>query len=276
MLVTSPLGRAVLGRRAGGGLDPDAAAYIAAMSVAPDVTRRTLINDLIVGLKADGVWSLLDVLYLLAAHDAQAARLNLRAPGSNTATTVGTVTFTTDRGYRGNGSNGYLDTNFNLTTPGALWTRDNASMFSWLTAAASTSSTDVSPIWGSGSNSLREDRRTTATGSALEFYINSPTTPAGFGGETGSNRLGSRGAVRLPALGTNVVRGYRNGTAAGANTSSGSGAVSNENAWLLRSSGDLNGNDTVGAAALGAGLTDAQMLALHTRIGAYLTAIGAA
>ena len=55
--------------------DSDAQAYFAAMTVQPSAARKGLLRDLIAGLKADGAWAKLRGFWLLAAHDAQAARL---------------------------------------------------------------------------------------------------------------------------------------------------------------------------------------------------------
>jgi hypothetical protein len=89
--------------------DADAEAYFAAMSVEPDATRKGLLNDLIVGLKADSVWTKITWLSVLAAHDAQAARVNIKTP-AQVATAINSPTFTTDLGYAGDGATSYLDT----------------------------------------------------------------------------------------------------------------------------------------------------------------------
>lgn len=92
--------------------DPAANAYIAAMSVAPDATRRGHINTLFASLRSSGVLSKLSHLYLLAAHDAQAARLNAVNPGTNNLTAFNSPTFTVDRGYQGDGSTSYLESGY--------------------------------------------------------------------------------------------------------------------------------------------------------------------
>src|SRR5262245_39221350 len=96
----------------GGGATPvqaETTALLAAMTVQPNAARQTLINDLIYALKQSGAWAKMDFLYVLAAHDNQAARLNWKT-AANLATVNGTCTFTVDRGYNGDGSTGYLGT----------------------------------------------------------------------------------------------------------------------------------------------------------------------
>lgn len=99
---------------------PETTNLIAAMtnqSLPPG--RATAINTLIASLKtfttAFGVslWDRLDCLYIPAAHDPQAARINWKNP-AQIATVVGSPTFTTDRGYSGVTGSSYINTGLNL------------------------------------------------------------------------------------------------------------------------------------------------------------------
>lgn len=93
----------------GQGLDAAAAALIARMSVAPSGVRARAIDAVVRALKASGVWPKLAALHLIAAHDAQAARLNWVQSAYGLAA-VGAPVFTVDRGYAGDGAAAYLDT----------------------------------------------------------------------------------------------------------------------------------------------------------------------
>lgn len=77
--------------------------------------RAVIIDDTIRLLKSAGIWSKLDCFYLLAGAASDHALLNWKST-SFTLTPTGTTTFTADRGYAGNGSNGYLASGFNPTT----------------------------------------------------------------------------------------------------------------------------------------------------------------
>lgn len=77
------------GRRQRRRRDPDATAYIAAMSVAPNATVEAAIRDLIRKMKADGRYATLNLGYLENLHTEQASRLNMKAPGTFTLTDVG-------------------------------------------------------------------------------------------------------------------------------------------------------------------------------------------
>lgn len=101
--------------------DPAAVAYFAAMTVQPSTARKDLLNALIVGLKADGVWDTYDLLYIGASHDQQAARLNVVNPtGPYTLQAVNSPVFVVDRYIGSQSGGGYWNTGFNLTiTPEA-------------------------------------------------------------------------------------------------------------------------------------------------------------
>jgi hypothetical protein len=84
-------------------------ALIARMSVAPSTARKDAIDRYIRKLKlgaisGNDIWAKIAGLYLLAAHDAQAARLNWKA-ASNDLTLVGTPTFVANSHITGNNTN---------------------------------------------------------------------------------------------------------------------------------------------------------------------------
>lgn len=117
-----------------GGSPYDAAtvSLLAAFSVDPTSGRKSAINQLITSLKSAGIWAKLDALYLLAAHDAQAARVNWKNPGTfNLSVGGGSPTFTTDSNYSFDGVDDFLDTNFNPATAGGAYAQNSASFGVW-------------------------------------------------------------------------------------------------------------------------------------------------
>lgn len=104
----------------------EAETLVAAMTMPPNGARRALIDTFVGALKTAGVWSKIDVMWVLAAHDEQAGRLNWKSPGSFTLTAVNAVTFTVDRGFAGNGSSSYLDTGWARLINGTGFTQDAA------------------------------------------------------------------------------------------------------------------------------------------------------
>jgi hypothetical protein len=110
----------------GGGFDPDAEAIFAAFTTPPDDTRKGLINDFVLALKAGDVWDALDCLYVFAAADSQAARVNWRAPGTFIPALIGAPVFTPDRGFTGDGVTAALNTGFAPATAGGLYALNSA------------------------------------------------------------------------------------------------------------------------------------------------------
>lgn len=126
---------------AGGGesYDPAAEALFARMSSQPTGGRKSAISNLIKALKAASIWSKFDAFYIFAAHDSQAALLNWVSTNFN-ATAVNSPTFTTDRGFSGDGYSSYLDTNMNPTTASSPKFVQNSAHFSlWNLTSGSTS-----------------------------------------------------------------------------------------------------------------------------------------
>lgn len=92
--------------------------------------RKTLVDNLIVGLKADGVWTKLDRLYLLAAENTQSALIDLVALSQGTA--ISAPTFTVDQGYTVDAVGGAgLGVNYNPTTDAVHLSQDNCHLGAW-------------------------------------------------------------------------------------------------------------------------------------------------
>src|SRR5262249_25024544 len=101
----------------------------------PTAPRQTLYANLINGLVSDGVWPLLDALYIFAAADSGTSLDNL-VSASFLATldaATGSPTFTVDRGWSGCGAAGFRDvnTNFSPATAGGNYTQNNAMLCAW-------------------------------------------------------------------------------------------------------------------------------------------------
>lgn len=241
--------------------DTDASAYIAAMSVAPTVTRAGLIKDLIAGLKTDGLWANHDLVYLIASHDSQAARLNAKAPATYALSAVNSPVFTVDRGYAGDGVSSYLDTGFADNTAAVNWSQDSASMAVWLNQHSGTAN-------AVGVNGTTATRLIPRGASALDGRIHGTT---GVGG-TVADGLGLTAISRTSST---ALKSYRNGanmaTASATSAAPVAGAIQ-----IFRGSAGSFGAGRAAAVLIGAGLNDAQETALYNRLNTFLTAIGAA
>lgn len=99
----------------------------------PSTATKTAQNQLIVNLKSAGIWSLLDVFYVMMANDATLGNfslLNWVSPSSYALTATNSPTYA-EGGYTGNGSNSYLPSSFNPSTNGVNVTLNSASYFFW-------------------------------------------------------------------------------------------------------------------------------------------------
>ena len=92
----------------------------------PSGGQQTLQNDLLVALKAAGVWSKLDTFANFATDgDSDFALIDWIRLTDYTA--VNSPTFTSNQGYQFNGTSSYINTNFNPATQGVNYTLNNAS-----------------------------------------------------------------------------------------------------------------------------------------------------
>ena len=96
--------------------DSDASAYFSAVEAAGStigVTARKAVNNFIIGLKADGLWSLIHELYLYAGPDTLAGAL-VKVKGSGTRVNNGFVSgdFSPTLGLQGDGTSKYIANNF--------------------------------------------------------------------------------------------------------------------------------------------------------------------
>jgi hypothetical protein len=241
---------------------PDTVSLLNRMTTAPGAARRRLIDTCIRALIASGIWAKLDILYVLAAHDAQAARLNWKAPGSFTLTATNAPTFTSDRGYAGDGSTSYLDTGWAPATNGVNYTQDSAAYGVWsLTSAQSAAgtfgtrtSTDARAILRNASDQLK-------------YTINSATQTTIANTDASGLFVVSRSAAA-------VTQSYRNGAALGAAGSGTSAALSAVN-FGVGEAGAAFSSYQVAAAFTGGNLSAAEQASLYTALQAFLHALGA-
>jgi hypothetical protein len=242
-------------------LDPAAAALIARMSVSPSDARVALIDTLVRALKGAGVWARLDLLYVLAAHDAQAARLNW-VQSAYALSAVNSPGFTADRGYAGNGTTSYLDTGFQAGVTSGLAALNDNHLGLW-------SLTDLNAVQvDAGSSNFY--LRTRQSGSLLARNM--------VAGDTITTVASSLGHTMMSRSASSGYPVYRDGTSLGTGNAA-SSAASAANLLIgargSASSADLYGSRRIAVAHCGASLSAGQAAALYAALSAYLTAVGA-
>jgi hypothetical protein len=112
--------------------DPDAQAFITAASIT-DPTQQAAINQLVIGLKADSLWTKMKAVYPFVGGTATTNKYNLVNPLDTNAayrlTFTGGVTHSST-GVKGNAINGYFDT---WIIPSDLFTpTSGGSMFTYI------------------------------------------------------------------------------------------------------------------------------------------------
>lgn len=244
------------------------APVLARMTTPPDTARTILINQTWTQLVNAGLAAKLDLLYLTAAHDAQAATLNW-AQAQYDLVPVNSPTFTTDRGVAGNGTSSYYETGFNgsNTNPARQYQRDAACQLVYVnTSVISTSQID----FGQG-------RSWVCCGYSTTAFRYSPNASGSFSATAaGNNGVGMYGWLKDSITTASYVR----------NTSVTAAAISTTNTfnvnWLLAAAmgnGSVPGNYStrrISFAACGAYLAPPEYLTLHAIIMDYLNAVGAA
>jgi len=250
----------------GNGFDSEAQDIIDNMSVTPSDARQIIINDLVVQLKDDGNWDKLDTLWVMAAHDSQAGRLDWKDPSGTLLTRINTPTFTADQGYLGDGSTSYLETGWNAQTQSVNFTQNDASFGIYLR-------TDLSED--------RNDMGALASSPLYRGYINSRA----FGvSQVFLNTSGSAGSPAISdSLGT--ISGKRTGASAGDTLQNGVSLGTNTNvSEAIPSLAPYILTRNNGGAPLGFSNKQASMvfygsgginhLTFHNAFNAYMTSLG--
>jgi hypothetical protein len=255
---------------AAGKIDPDAAAIIAAMTVPPNGARRTLINSTVLSLKAGGVWSLLDTIWFMAAHDEQAGRLNWKNPAAFTLTAVGAVAFEVDKGWARLSGVSYMETSWSASLNGANYKQNDASFGVYSrtnTAEAARDMGAVGDIWCSISARWSDNMTSTRNNNT------------GSDGPLRTSRVSSLGmfVARRPAA--NSQQEYVNGLFLGSNTQA-SGGLPVQSFLICAAKGRESINEystrQYALAFTGAAMSDAQHAQFYTIVQDYMTAVGAA
>lgn len=245
--------------------DSAAAAYVAAMTVQPSNQRKQHIDALFTSLRSSGVLAKLSHLYLLAAHDSQAAGLNASAPGTNTLAAVNSPTFTADRGYQGDGSTSYLNTGVNLSGGGGLAVQDSHHFSVWTRTESSANATEF------GGSDISVGARDVAgfLASRSAATTADSVTVASSVGHSLISRTASTGYAR-----------YRNGSALSAAVRT-SAAFASQSLFLgARNNGAgapmVFSARQISALTIGSGLDATESAALYTALNTYMQAVGAA
>ncbi len=244
---------------------PEASALFARMSVQPSDSRKMIISETIYQLQVAGIWNKLDIIYFTAAHDSQSAGLNWKST-ENTITAINSPLFTTDRGYSGNGTTNYVNTNYNPLT-GITWTQNSASFGIY-------SRTNITENKSSGA------ANGSGTGLALGFRNTSNQIGSRINSLVGDNLIvsnsDSRGLFVVNRSSSTAQQVYKNGIQLSANTAT-SQAVNSLSLYVLANNvaGVASLFSSFEAAAIFCGAGDIDQTIFYNIIQWYMTKIGA-
>ncbi len=242
---------------------PQTQTLIDAFSTAPKRARTFLIDDTISALIDAGVWSKLDVLYVMAGADSQAAKLNWKAPSSHTLTAVNSPSFTANRGYTGNGTSSYLETGAAFASL-PCFLQDSSHLGCWILNNVQSAQ---AAIGHESSSLIRLNPRGTTDlfSSTLNNSSSRTASNTDSRGHYISNRSGSAG--------TNIQL-YKNGVQQSESGGSTSSSIPSGNAVLLRSNSTY-ASYQIAIAHIGGSLNSTEAAAMHTIFNTYLTGVGA-
>lgn len=245
-------------------------AWVGASTVPAGVWRQRQMQAVFYGLTDAGVWSQLDLLYVIAAHNAQAAALNFKSPSTFALTAVNSPTFAANRGYAGNGSTSYLDTGWSPANNGVNFQAANAHVSAWDNTAAGQGSKIYMGASPDGSTKLI--RMIPAFGAAFFGNINET-------GVVDSQPNSSTDGIFVISRTASTAKSlYRNGVQLGVTVVTPSTSRPTENLFLL--GGNQGGSvssptsDQFSTFSAGAGLSGAAVAALYAVLGTYRSAVG--
>jgi len=244
--------------------EAETTALLAAMTVQPTTGRATLINDLIKGLKTDGVWAKLKAMQIYAAHAEQAGQLDW-ITATQKATVVNAPTYTVDRGYDlVVASSQYINTGVNTSTLSGV-SQNSLSHGLWPRSGTTTGA--MSGLVGasgriiftkSGSGGI-----TAACNDAAATQLAAPGTAA--------PRNAHHAIVRSGASATAY---YNNASLIASLTTASNGVQSGNHCIGISNATYTDANPFVWWVADGT-MTQADITAIHNRLSTYKTALGA-
>ena len=267
-----PTGRAV----SGGGYDPDAIVFFGVTGLT-DVPQKDALNALVVGLKAQGLWTKMNAIYPMLGGTAGTHAVNLRSPGTYNLTFSGGVTHSST-GVLWDGTTGYGDSGL---VPTSVLTNNSTHLSYYSRTANTTNTYDIGVL-------------STANDQAMYIccYYSSGGSTAFSGAYDGS--VGLDVAALTPAQNTassGFYVGSRDGTAYHVLAKNGSlgTVVTTESVFgdmtAIINSVIVGGVSRLGSmflysnrecafASIGAGLSAANITAFNTLVQDYQTALG--
>jgi len=247
--------------------DLDAQNFITTAAIS-NSTEQTAINDLVIGLKSDSLWTSMLAVYPFVGGTSTSCKYNLRNTATFTLTFAGSwlpASFTSN-GIQPNGTDTYANTNF---TPSTSWALGNSSISAYSKTNNVMASGVIYGVRGGASSTTYPVLNVSSTSNFHNSNV--VNSPSPLPTSTACNFISSR-------INTTSVIMAINGTAA-SYASLENTLASLAIALAARrnvASIDLYSTRQLAFAHIGTGLTTVQCASLYTRIQAFQTTLGRA
>jgi len=222
----------------------------------PSVGQRTKQNQLMLDLKAGGIWNKLDTFAVFATDgNSNFALIDWKRLSLYTA--VNSPTFTTNSGFRGNGTSSYINTNFNIST-GTNYILNSASRNYWIEDFGSGSGGALDGIVASTYNSTQYF----STNQQRINSNNNSNVPIAL------NVSGWHGLYRSTStnIASSTVGGYNS-------TTQTSQTLINTEQLIMRYVNTYNGRRIFRFYSMGANFTSSEDTLYYNAINTYLTSL---
>jgi len=252
--------------------DPDAQAFVSAAELTSQ-TQANAVNTLVIGMKAQGLWTKMKAIYPMVGGTASTHKFNLKNPLDTNAafrlTFSGTWTHSSN-GALPNGTNAFANTFLNPTT--SLTSSLGVSYYSRTNANTALDQVDIGAI--TGLNYLYLTTQYNVTGLVNRFF--GRCTSSSFAINTAN--ADARGYYYLGKTGdgANLFKSFKNGVVQDTQTGAGVnpnntvyvGAANNSGATAFYT------NRECAFATISDGLTDAEATNCYTLVQAFQTTLG--
>ena len=252
--------------------DPDAQVFVSAAELTSQ-TQADAVNTLVIGMKAQGLWTKMKAVYPMVGGTASAHKFNLKDPRDLNA--AFRLQFTggwthSSTGALPNGSNTFANTFLNPTT--SLTTSLGLSYYSRTNANTGLDQVDIGAI--TGLNYFYLTTQYNVTGLVNRFF--GRCTSSSFAINTAN--ADARGYYYLGKTGngTNLLKSFKNGIIQDTQTGAG---INPNNTVYVGAANDTGStlyytNRECAFATISDGLTDAEATNCYTLVQAFQTALG--
>lgn len=255
----------------GAGYASQSKAFFARLATQPSAAKKARYDTLIKALIASGAWSKLDVLHIYCADDSPTALTNLVQ--SNYGGVVnGTMTFSANHGFTGNGSTGYIDTQFVPSSAGGSFAQNDNNFGVYILTARVAGQ----PYAAIGSNTAAVNSDTYI----YPWYVDNNSYAADEGIVVNTPATAVAGMWLLSRTGSGVAQEYLNGSPFQAVNGASAGAlpslsfvVGARRAGAAGAPSDFSA-DQFAAIVIGGGLSSAQVAQVSNAINGFLAGAG--